>query len=320
MRLTRHALLLATALALPAGLAIAQMPIEQLPGTVIQGEVGDVFGSRFLIEDETGRVLVDPARPLAEGLSLENGETLVIVGEATPDGFRATSVTRADGTELLAGAPAAQVAQAAPATPAASAAPVASGPIDEAAAIAILEGMGFSDIRLDDREDDHFEFEVRDADGRDIDIDLYFDGTIRDIDVDDDRRATSVDLSLLLPEEVQRAIAERGIVDVMEFESRRNHYKVEGYTEDGREIEIEIRNDDRVGRVSVDGPRPRVPADFNEAALRDSVEGQGYVISGALERKPRHVELVATNPEGEPVRLHVDLNGEVYKEQLRRGF
>ncbi|WP_052715961.1 hypothetical protein [Devosia chinhatensis] len=391
MSLSKITLVAAALLAAPAGLALAQVPLDSLSSTVIEGRVGEVFGNRFILEDGEGRVLVEAQGELPAGAAIGTGDALVIVGTDTPNGFLASAITRQDGTEVLsaprpAANPAPVVAPATPAAPVPAAA--AAAPLDEAGARAAIEAMGFSDLRLDDRGRNHFEFKGRDADGRALEIEIALDGTLRKLDVDDDVRASSVDLlallpdnvasaaraaglvdlhdyeagprhfklegyteaghdfeiefgldgtlrkfdldddaprdalslTPLLPEGVQAVIAERGIVDVREFEVGPRHYKVEGYTEAGREIEVEIGFDDRVGAISVDDGRAAPAAAFDEAAIIASVEAAGYQVRD-VEAKPRHVEVDAVNPEGETVRLHVDFAGEVYRERLvRQGF
>lgn len=103
-----------------------------------------------------------------------------------------------------------------------------------------LATIGFSDIRFDEVDDGRYEFEVRDADGRRIDIELWPDATIHSLDVDDDRRASTVNLATLLPASLQQAIADLGIVDLMEFDTNSRHYEIEGYDAQGRKIEIDI--------------------------------------------------------------------------------
>lgn len=399
MSLSRITLIAATIMAAPVGLAVAQVPIESLSSTVIEGRVGEVFGSRFILEDDGGRVLVETQGDLPDGAVIGTDDQLVIVGTDTPNGFLANAISRDDGTELL-GAPRPPSPAAAPASaaaaPSSAVAPEAraitqatpGAALDDAAALAAVEALGFTNVRLEERGRDHFEYDARDADGRRVEVEIARDGTLRKLDVEDDTRSGTVDLIALvpaaigtlakeagmvaldeyeatsrhfkldgytadghdlelefalngtlrkldldndaapgavsvvslLPAGVQAAIAERGIATVREFETGPRHYKVEGFTEVGREIEIEIGFDDRLGAISVDDGRNAMPQNYDEAALVASVEAAGYQID-RVEPKPRHVEVDAINPEGENVRLHVDFSGEVYRERLvREGF
>jgi len=64
------------------------------------------------------------------------------------------------------------------------------------------------------------------------------------------------------------------------------------------------------------GPREeaRITPDQAVAAVRAA----GYAPTGTPTRGPRHFDVPATNPRGEAVRLHVDLDGRLYKEVWAR--
>ena len=180
-----------------------------------------------------------------------------------------------------------------------------------------LTDFGFTRVTLDDVENSHYEFEVVDADGREIDIEIGFDGTVRQFDVDDDRRSSTVDLMPLLPQAIQDAAAVRGIAEVTEFDAGRTRYSIEGYTSEGREIEVEFAADSTAATVSVDDGRGPAPDTVDVDAAQSAVEASGYQVT-EVERRPNHLEMLATNPEGEQVRLHTDFDGAVYRELLVR--
>lgn len=204
------------------------------------------------------------------------------------------------------------------AQPAGPVPPAATRPaFDADAARALLEGFGLSDIRLDDDDDGHFEFDARTAEGYRVEIEIGRDGEIRKIDLDDDDDRGSAALIAALPSGVREALATRGIVALREYERKPRHFEIEGVTGEGREIEIELRNDNRVGAVSVPDPRGNQQPGFDETAFTAAVVAAGYQVSSVSQR-PRHVEVEAINPEGEPVRLQADFDGTVYKETLVR--
>ncbi|SFZ86830.1 Peptidase propeptide and YPEB domain-containing protein [Devosia enhydra] len=206
------------------------------------------------------------------------------------------------------------------AQPAAPVPPAATRPaFDADAARALLEGFGLTDIRLDDDDDGHFEFDARTAEGYQVEIEIGRDGEIRKIDLDDDDDDRgSASLIAALPAGVREALSTRGVVALRDYERKPRHFEIEGVTGEGREIEIELRNDNRVGAVSVSDPRGAQQPAFDEAAFTAAVVAAGYQVSSVSQR-PRHVEVDAVNPEGEPVRLHADFDGTVYKETLVRG-
>jgi uncharacterized protein YdeI (BOF family) len=68
---------------------------------VIEGTVTGVFGNRFLLEDQTGRTLVETGPPHHHRLFLREGESVRVVGEPERDGFEAFRIIRADGTMIV---------------------------------------------------------------------------------------------------------------------------------------------------------------------------------------------------------------------------
>lgn len=66
------------------------------------------------------------------------------------------------------------------------------------------------------------------------------------------------------------------------------------------------------------GPDRQAAAIAPEQAIR-AVEAAGYRAQGAPEPHRRHYEVVALNPRGERVNVHVDFTGRVYRETWDRG-
>lgn len=344
-------LLAALALVSVPALAAAQVEIGSLDpegGLSIEGRVTDVFGNKFVLEDETGRVLVETGPDWFHTVTVEPGETLTVVGEPDGNGFAAFSIVRQDGSRIevrdadgpapwaggprgrdgeRAGRPGERRAERGDdrgprgerAASERDEAGQSAGIADEQAARTALEAFGFTDIRLDERGRRHFEFDVRDADGRLVELKIDFDGVVTELEVEDERPAAAADFSLLFPEPVRQALERDGVVDIREFERERRHYEVEGLNRDGQRVEMDIRFDGQVTKIEVKGARNAEmrPAP-SEDALRQAVEAGGYRWIGGVEQKPRHHEVVAENPYGETVELHVDFGGEIYKERLRR--
>ena len=180
--------------------------------------------------------------------------------------------------------------------------------LDAQAATQILAGWGMTDIRLDDSDDGDFEFDALTAGGIRVDVDLGLDGRLLKLDLDDDdARRGDTGLVAILPAEVQAVLTERGIVNVHEFEAGRSAWSVEGYSAQGREIEIEIAYAQSAAQTASD-----------LSAVLKSVEAAGYTTEGEPIARDRFVEILATNPEGEKVTLHADFDGVVYRELLRR--
>lgn len=100
--MTPRKLLLATAALLLASPAAAQTPIASLDGrgVTIQGTVTDVFGNRVILQDATGRTLVDLGPPHGGVPAVTQGERLTVTGEPRENGFRARQLTREDGSSV----------------------------------------------------------------------------------------------------------------------------------------------------------------------------------------------------------------------------
>lgn len=335
-------------------IAAAQVDIGSIgnqDGLTIEGTVADVFGNKFVLEDETGRVLVETGPSWFHNIAVTQGERLTIVGEPDGDGFDAYRITRQDGTEIVVRDP--------NGPPPWAGGPRANGDDrraerherrderrvereerreerraergprgenraemraeSEQAARAALEGFGFTDIELDERGPRHFEFDARDADGRQVEIRIDAEGVVTKLEVETERPAVQADFAQLLPEPIRQALARDNVTDIREFERERRHYEVEGFNADGQEVEMDIRLDGQVTKVEIKGTRSAasVPAP-SEAQLRQVVEAGGYQWVGNVQAKPRHHEVIAVNSYGETVELHVDFGGEIYKERLQR--
>lgn len=100
--MTTRKVLLATAALLLAAPAAAQTPIGSLDGrgVTIQGTVTDVFGNRVILQDATGRALVDLGPPHGGIQAVKPGDRLTVTGEPRESGFRARQLTREDGSTV----------------------------------------------------------------------------------------------------------------------------------------------------------------------------------------------------------------------------
>lgn len=99
---TKHGITAAVLAVLTAGAigtVAADVQIGDLSpeGTRITGTVTDVFGNKFVLEDETGRVLVEAGPWFHHRLDIAQGEQLAVLGEMKQGGFDAFSIVRADG-------------------------------------------------------------------------------------------------------------------------------------------------------------------------------------------------------------------------------
>lgn len=84
------------------GSAAADINIGDLDpdGTRISGTVAEIFGNKFVLEDETGRILVEAGPWFHQRLDLSEGERIDVIGEVDRETFDAFSIVRADGEVL----------------------------------------------------------------------------------------------------------------------------------------------------------------------------------------------------------------------------
>jgi hypothetical protein len=243
------------ALALPALAQETRIGDLSPSGAVtIKGKVTDVFGNKFVVEDGSGRVLVETGPHWHHQIDVRKGEEVTVTGRPEAGGSfdaftlkqgdrAAIEIRRPDGPPPWAGRGRGE-----------RDARGQRGDIrgDAMDAKARAERMGYTDIRIGERKKRHFEATARDRGGERVELHLHDDG----------------------------------------------------------EVKVEAENE---------GPRGELrEGDLDERAVRRIVEDAGYVFIGGIERKKKHVEVLAENRQRERVELHVDRNGEIYKEERRR--
>lgn len=176
---TRKTLLAAGAALLFAGPVLAQVPIGSLggPGTTIQGTVGEVFGNKFVLRDDTGAVLVEAGPEWFRRLEVRPGERLTVIGK--PDGtrsFDAFTIVRENGERIEV-------------RPAVGPAPWSGGErrsearaelarVSEQAIRERLAALGYRDIRKVEHKRSGFEVEGWNARGERVELHLDRDGNI----------------------------------------------------------------------------------------------------------------------------------------------
>jgi hypothetical protein len=78
---------------------------QELLSQLAKGQVAEVFGNKFIVQDDSGRTLVDTG-PRGEGGKLvAKGETVTVQGHFDNGFIQANVMTRADGTSEAFGPP-----------------------------------------------------------------------------------------------------------------------------------------------------------------------------------------------------------------------
>jgi hypothetical protein len=247
---TRKTLLATLGLAaLLAPPAAAQVPIGSLApgGVTIQGTVTDVFGNRFVLQDQSGRMLVDGGPARHQRLDIRAGERVTVTGRLEENGFRAESLRREDGREIAIARPA--------------------GPPPRAAEMP-------------------------------------------------DRRGPARHAAPIPPEAAVRAAEAAGYRVQGSPERHPRHYEMVALNPRGERVQVHVDFEGRVYRETWDrgrgfGGRPA------EAEARRMAEAAGYRLAGPMEARPRHYEVEAVRADGQRVRLHVHAEGVRRVEALR---
>ncbi|WP_027171032.1 hypothetical protein [Methylobacterium sp. 10] len=159
---------------------VAPVAIAQLaPSAAIaaKGDVAEIFGNKFVLQDGSGRALVETGKQGEGGTLVTKGEAVTVQGRFENGFLHATLLTRADGKTVLLG-------------PARGPKPggldwakdkVGLGPaVDAPALTAKVEAAGYSDIRVTGRGPRHLDMAAKGQDGRERLLHVGFDGDIRE--------------------------------------------------------------------------------------------------------------------------------------------
>jgi hypothetical protein len=143
----------------------------------VKGDVAEVYGNKFVVQDPTGRALVETGREGEGGKLVAKGESVTVQGRFEDGFLRARVLTHGDGRSQVLGA--------------AGGPPFGSldwakdrvglGPAPDVPALtATVKAAGYDDVRVTGRGPRHLEVAARDRDGRERQLHVGFDGQIRE--------------------------------------------------------------------------------------------------------------------------------------------
>ena len=168
----------------PTTIAATPVPVARLaPDTAasVKGRVAEIFGNKFVVQDETGRALVDLGRAGEDATLVAAGDTVTVQGRFERGTLRANALIRADGSlATLEAGP-----KRGPGGPgrdplgwARDKLGVAER-VDVPAVEASLAVSGFTEIRVLGSGPKHLEIAAKDPSGRPQRLHVGFDGRIR---------------------------------------------------------------------------------------------------------------------------------------------
>jgi hypothetical protein len=159
---------------------VAPVAIQALAAsgaTAIKGEVAEVFGNKFVVQDGTGRALVETGRAGEGGGLVARGEAVTVQGRFERGFLHASLLTHGDGSTVVLG-PAGG-----PPTGSLDWAKdrIGLGPKPDLPALtAAVQAAGYSDLRITGRGPRHIEVAAKDRDGRERQLHVGLDGQIRE--------------------------------------------------------------------------------------------------------------------------------------------
>ena len=142
-----------------------------------KGDVAEIFGNKFVVQDGTGRALVETGRDGEGGKLVSKGETVTVQGRFENGFIHARLITHADGNKVVlgpAGGPPRGTLDWARDK-------AGLGPKPDVGSLtATVQAAGYSDVRVTGRGPRHLEVAARGQDGREHLLHVGFDGQVRD--------------------------------------------------------------------------------------------------------------------------------------------
>lgn len=175
----------AVGLSLAQGTAFQPTPVEPVAiqalapsgATAIKGTVAEIFGNKFVVQDPTGRALVETGREGENGRLVAKGETVTVQGRFDTGFLHARVLTHGDGRTIVlgpAGGPAMGSLDWAKDR-------IGLGPKPDLPALtASVQAAGYSDVRVTGRGPRHLDVAAKDRDGREHQLHVGFDGQVRE--------------------------------------------------------------------------------------------------------------------------------------------
>lgn len=175
----------AMGLSLSKNRAVAQTPVAPVAiqalvpsgATAIKGDVAEIFGNKFVVQDPTGRALVETGPAGDGGTLVAKGESVTVQGRFENGFLHARLLTHGDGKQVVlgpAGGPPFGTLDWAKDR-------VGLGPAPDVPALtASVRAAGYDDVRVTGRGPRHLDVAAKDKDGREHELHVGFDGQVRE--------------------------------------------------------------------------------------------------------------------------------------------
>ncbi|CEJ12137.1 hypothetical protein BN1110_02434 [bacterium YEK0313] len=223
----------------PAQTRLAQVTIEQALSNEVQvrGRVAEIFGDRLLVEDATGRILVELAETTDKPSAVAVGQILLIEGRLRGRTIEARRV--------------APVAEGAAPEPPAAEGPAGAArvdrlldalarPADAATIRSTLEAIGLSPAGAPVRRNKHTEIPARDARGQAWSASLDRFGRLEEIELEDYDDDDVPPQPRFDPAELARIVEREGYRTRAAAERRPEHFEVIALNRQGDLVEVHV--------------------------------------------------------------------------------
>jgi hypothetical protein len=226
-----------------ASLATAQVPIGQLgpDGVTVKGRITDTFGEKFVIEDDSGRILVEMRVPPAQAPALQRGDTVLVTGLPRNRILDARRVVRENGEVIfsdpmpVAGVPPATSTPALPTQPA----PASEPGLSPDSIARTLRSVGLTAVGPPVRHRKHVEIPARTATGTEVIVSLDRLGRLWEIeDAEHDNKNVPVRLTSIA--DAERALRQAGYKPRGEIERRKHHFEALVTNPRGEVVEVHM--------------------------------------------------------------------------------
>lgn len=228
--------------------ALSQVSIGQLSpdGVSIKGKVTDVFGDTFVLDDGSGRILVQTGPGGPQSLAVTSGETVTVTGLPRDKTFDARKIARDNGEVVFAptAPPPAPPPGAFPPSPPDLAGPGPAGDprsgIDREAMLRVVRDAGVTPVGEPVRHPKHIEVNGRTGAGKNVIVSLDRFGRLDEIEDDDHDHDRVVEKRPFGPAEAERAARDAGFTPRPAPERRKHHFEVLATNAKGEMVELHV--------------------------------------------------------------------------------
>lgn len=240
--------------ALLATATLAQVAINQLQpgGVTIKGKVADLFDDKFVLEDSSGRILVQTGPGGPRTLSVTAGETLTVVGLPRGRTFDAREIKRENGETLFS-------APAEPQGPVAMTSPAPAGPdsrlpeqptatgllgmrggVDRENVLRLLKEVGVTALGEPVRHPKHIEIPGRASSGKMVIVSLDRFGRLDEIEDADHDKERYGDRRPIGAAEAERIARDAGYTVRDPIERKKHHFEIVASSRKGEMMELHM--------------------------------------------------------------------------------